>query len=89
MKLFKDKKNRNRNLHQWHWRQRQIPDNQRILESRNDPAEWRLVVQYTIGYGPTAAMPKNTALLHHNGLVDLFGMYDLGFASLAVGMQMG
>lgn len=52
---------------------------------KNDPAEWQHLVQYTIGYGPTAStLTKNTATSPQwSG--GIFGMYDTGFASLAVG----
>ena len=52
---------------------------------KNDPAEWQHMVQYTIGYGPTAAtLAKNTAT-SPQWAGGSFGMYDTGFASLAVG----
>lgn len=52
---------------------------------KNDPAEWQHLVQYTIGYGPDAStLAKNTSTSPQwSG--GIFGMYDAGFSSLAVG----
>ncbi len=78
---------------------------------RNDPAEWQHLVQYTIGYGPTASTLSKiggASSSTYNGKAcsnytgssktncensstspqwtgGIFGMYDTGFASLAVG----
>lgn len=52
---------------------------------RNDPATWQHLVQYTIGYGPNASnLGKNTTKspVFTGGV---YGMYDTGFAELAVG----
>lgn len=52
---------------------------------KNDPAEWQHLVQYTIGYGTSAAdLPKvTTTSPQWSG--GTFDMYGDGFASLAVG----
>lgn len=52
---------------------------------RNDPAEWQHLVQYTIGYGPTAGTLTKNTTTSPQWAGGTFGMYDAGFASLAVG----
>lgn len=52
---------------------------------RNDPAEWQHLVQYTIGYGPTASALTQNTTTSPQWSGGTFGMYDTGFASLAVG----
>lgn len=52
---------------------------------KNDPAEWQHLVQYTIGYGPTASTLTQNTPTSPQWTGGVFGMYDTGFASLAVG----
>lgn len=52
---------------------------------RNDPAEWQHLVQYTIGYGPTASTLSKVTNTSPQWSGGTFGMYDTGFANLAAG----
>lgn len=52
---------------------------------RNDPAEWQHLTQYTVGYGNTAATLGKTTATSPQWSGGIFGMYDTGFSSLAVG----
>ncbi|MBS1941944.1 MAG: hypothetical protein JST38_13810, partial [Bacteroidetes bacterium] len=52
---------------------------------KNNPAEWQHLVQYTIGYGNTASTLSKINGTSPQWSGGTFGMYDAGFASLAVG----
>lgn len=52
---------------------------------RNDPAKWQHLVQYTIGYGNSAGNLNKNTTTSPQFTGGTFGMYDTGFASLAVG----
>lgn len=52
---------------------------------RNDPAKWQHLVQYTIGYGNSAGNLAANTTTSPQFTGGTFGMYDVGFASLAVG----
>ncbi|MBS7776625.1 PilC/PilY family type IV pilus protein [Acidovorax sp. CCYZU-2555] len=52
---------------------------------RNDPASWQHLVQYTIGYGASAGTLKKNNPTSPQFTGGVFGMYDIGFASLATG----
>ena len=52
---------------------------------RNDPANWQHLVQYTIGYGSSAATLEKNTTTSPQFTGGVFGMYDSGFAALAAG----
>lgn len=52
---------------------------------RNDPANWQHLVQYTIGYGSSAAKLEKNTNTSPQFTGGVFGMYDTGFAALAAG----
>lgn len=52
---------------------------------KNDPAEWQHLVQYTIGYGPSASTLGKVTPDSPVFTGGTYGMYDTGFSQLAVG----
>jgi len=52
---------------------------------RNDPASWQHLVQYTVGYGSSAAKLEKNTSTSPQFTGGVFGMYDTGFSALAAG----
>lgn len=52
---------------------------------KNDPATWQHLVQYTIGYGPSASNLKKLVDTSPQFTGGTYGMYTSGFSDLATG----